>query len=182
MKTIKLLRIELIVIAIGIVIIGCGGKKTDSNSNNMEYLYEDPEEYDIEEETTGDLEIPFTTLPSGNITIPVKINGVTFDMMYDTGASVTMITAAEAKYMYQKGNFTTDDILNYQKFQTANGEISVGLKINLKKVELGEITLRNIEAVVVANQQAPLLLGQTVMREFGNFTVDYDKKVIRFSE
>ena len=36
------------------------------------------------------------------------------------------------------------------------------------------MTLKNIEASVVKNQKAPLLLGQSVLERFGSFTLDND--------
>ena len=42
----------------------------------------------------------------------------------------------------------------------ANGNVSVGTKINLKKVTFGDSELTNVRVSVVRNQKAPLLLGQ----------------------
>lgn len=163
------------------LLISCTGKQKniESESTANEALYQNSSD---EEQTETGMEIPFTTISGGNITIPVKINGMTLEMIYDTGASTTMITKSEANYMYEKGNFLKSDVLNLEFFETASGDISAGYKINLREVELGDVKLNNIEALVVENQQAPLLLGQSVMRQFGKITVDYDKKVIRFPE
>ena len=62
--------------------------------------------------------------------------------------------------MLRQGQITKDDIVRQQEFQDATGDISVGTIIRLHTVEIGGIVLKNIEANIVDNIQAPLLLGQ----------------------
>ena len=127
--------------------------------------------------------IAYKEMYGNTITIPVKINGLWLDMIYDTGASSTCITLAEAKYLYEKGQLLTDDIIDVQQFQTADGNISAGLRINLRDISIGDnINLHNIEALVVENQRAPLLLGQSVMKKFREISVDRQNGVIKFFE
>jgi clan AA aspartic protease (TIGR02281 family) len=129
----------------------------------------------------GSIEIPYTEIYENTISIPVEINGMKLDMIFDTGASSTLITLAEARYLYQKRALIDDDIIGNVNFQNANGEISVGLKINLRRVVIGdEIYLRNIEALVVDNQEAPLLLGQSVMQNFSEISIDRYNHVVKF--
>jgi len=40
-------------------------------------------------------------------------------------------------------------------------------------VTIGGITVHNVKASVSESQEAPLLLGQTVLSRFGTVTVDY---------
>ena len=63
----------------------------------------------------------------------------------------------------------------------ANGEINVGTVINLKKVQFGELELDNVRASVVRNQQAPLLLGQSVLGRLGKIEIDNSKNVLKIS-
>jgi predicted aspartyl protease len=71
------------------------------------------------------------------------------------------------------------DIEGTQRFSTADGNISEGTIINLNKVEFGGISLTNIKASVVNSQQAPLLLGQSVLKKLGRYEIDNDRKVIK---
>ena len=66
--------------------------------------------------------------------------------------------------------------MGQQQFQDATGRVSVGTVINLKTVEIGGIVLHDVEATVVDNIQAPLLLGQTALAKFGKISIDYDNK------
>ena len=52
-------------------------------------------------------------------------------------------------------------------------DISTGTVINLREVKLGNYTIRNVEASVVDNLEAPLLLGQSALNRFGKIEVDY---------
>lgn len=163
----------------------CSGCSSNS-SNDTSYLdatsvtFDDTESY-----TTFDnsINVPYTEMYGNTITVPVKINGLSLDMIFDTGASSTCITLAEAQYLYDKGELTENDVLDLQQFQTADGKISVGLKVILRNVSIGdEINLHDIEALVVQNQEAPLLLGQSVMKQFREISVDRANGVIKFFE
>ena len=61
----------------------------------------------------------------------------------------------------------------------ANGNVSVGTVINLKDVDFGGQKLNNVRASVVRNQQAPLLLGQSVLGRLGRIEIDNQRKVLK---
>ena len=82
--------------------------------------------------------------------------------------------------MLKNGYLTESDFMGKQNFVTATGEIHEGTIINLREVRVGDIVLTNIKASVVKNQNAPLLLGQSVFRRFGKVEVDNNSSVIRF--
>jgi len=42
----------------------------------------------------------------------------------------------------------------------------------LREIKIGDSVLHNVEASVTHNQQAPLLLGQSVLERFGTVTID----------
>ncbi|MEP7197107.1 MAG: retropepsin-like aspartic protease [Saprospiraceae bacterium] len=178
----------LIGITLILLLSGCNGCSSNSGSTTS-YLDESPEYSDdakySEVITTAiedsSIRISYTEMHGNTITIPVKINGMTLDMIFDTGASSTCITRAEAQYLYEKGTLTENDIVDVQQFQTADGNITVGLRIVLRDITIGDkISLHNIEAIVVQNQQAPLLLGQSVMKQFREISVDREHSVIKF--
>jgi len=186
-------KFHLIVILLASLLLsGCSGCSSKSGGDTS-YLdvsdnsdYANYEEYTEEPSTTNDdnsIKISYTERSGNTITIPVKINGMRLDMIFDTGASSTCITLAEAEYLYSKGNLSKDDIINFEQYQTADGNISVGLRINLREVIIGDkLLLKNIEALVVENQQAPLLLGQSVLKQFREISVDRENRVVKFFE
>ncbi len=113
--------------------------------------------------------------------VPIVVNGLDLKFIFDTGASSICISAAEAAVMARQGKITEDDILGQQQFQDATGGFSVGTIIRLHSVEIGGIILHNVEANVVDNIQAPLLLGQTALKKFGKVTIDYNNNTIEFN-
>lgn len=117
---------------------------------------------------------------SGVMFIPVEINGIPMDFIFDTGASAVSMSLTEALFLYKQGKLTDDDILGSEQFQDATGGISVGTVINLRSVVIGDREVTNVRASVVENQQAPLLLGQTVLENFGKVTIDYTNNYITF--
>ena len=83
--------------------------------------------------------------------------------------------------MVRQGKITEDDILGQQQFQDATGGISVGTIVRLRTVNIGGVVLHNVEANVVDNIQAPLLLGQTALSKFGKVTIDFNNNTIEFN-
>jgi aspartyl protease family protein len=62
----------------------------------------------------------------------------------------------------------------------ANGDISVGSLIILREVQIGNKVLHDVQATVMANQNAPLLMGQSALEKFGRISIDYEKGEISF--
>jgi clan AA aspartic protease (TIGR02281 family) len=113
--------------------------------------------------------------------VPVKINDVELQFIFDTGASSICISVVEAVMLYRQGTLSDGDILGNEQFQDATGTISQGMSINLKSVKIGGKELNNIRATVVGNEVAPLLLGQSVLSQFGSYTIDNNKNEIVFN-
>ena len=113
--------------------------------------------------------------------VPITVNGLNLDFIFDTGASSISLSSAEAMVMLRQGQITQDDIVGQQHFQDATGGVSVGTIVLLRTVQIGDITLENVEASIVDNIQAPLLLGQTALAKFGKVTIDYNHNTLEFN-
>lgn len=117
-------------------------------------------------------EIPLRKKTGGTYEIPCSINGLPLKFILDTGASDVTLSSVEADFMLKNEYLSSKDFRGNRKYLTASGNICDGAVICLKEVRVGEVTLKNIEASVVKNQQAPLLLGQSVLERFGTITID----------
>lgn len=117
---------------------------------------------------------------SGVYKIPVFINGVPMDFIFDTGAGLISISNVEASYLYKQGKLTDEDIIGTSDFIDANGNVSAGGIIRLKEVTISNRTIYNINANVVNNSKAPLLFGQSALEKFGNISIDYKNSTITF--
>ncbi|MBE7169920.1 MAG: retroviral-like aspartic protease family protein [Williamsia sp.] len=120
------------------------------------------------------------TKESGVYKIPVQINGVPMDFIFDTGAGLISISNVEASYLYKQGKLTDDDVIGTSDFIDANGNVSAGGIIRLKEVTISNRTIYNINANVVNNSKAPLLFGQSALEKFGNISIDYKNNTITF--
>lgn len=113
--------------------------------------------------------------------VPIEVNGLNLRFIFDTGASSILLSSAEAMVMYRQGLISDDDILGSSQMQDASGGISTGVVVNLRTVKIGDVMLHNVQAAVVDNIQAPLLLGQTALSKFGKVSLDYNHGYIEFN-
>lgn len=120
------------------------------------------------------------TKESGVYKVPIEINGSSMNFIFDTGASDITISDVEAMFLYKQGKLLKEDVLGSQQYQIADGSIAVGTIINLRTVKLGNRILKNVKASIVHNNEAPLLLGQSALAQFGKVSIDYDKNEISF--
>lgn len=114
-------------------------------------------------------------------TIPVEVNGVTMNFIFDTGASDITISSVEAAFLIKQGSISSEDVIGEQIYQTADGSINVGLKIRLRTVKIGPSELKNVEASIIDNDRAPLLLGQSALQRFGSFSIDNTNHQVIFN-
>ncbi len=126
------------------------------------------------------VEVPFSRV--GGVTkVKCEINGLPLHFIFDTGASDVTISAVEATFMFKNEYLTKADVVGSAAYMDANGDISVGTVLNLKKVTFGGLELTNVRASVVGNDKAPLLLGQTVLNRLGKIEIDYDRSVLKIT-
>lgn len=64
----------------------------------------------------------------------------------------------------------------------ANGNVSEGTIVNLREVDFGGERLSNVRASVVRNQQAPLLLGQSVLGRLGKIEIDNQNCMLKIKK
>ncbi len=159
----------------------CNDKKEEATQLISPYADDDELALTVELPDDDIVEVPYKEVANLRI-INVTLNDrIKKDMIFDTGASYTQITAKEANYLYSEGVLTLDDIEGSEQFGDANGNITVNMVVNLKKIVLADkLAITNVKATVVDNMDAPLLLGQTVLKALPEYTVDNSNDVIRF--
>ena len=137
----------------------------------------DAEEKAYEELT---MEVPFTK--DGDMCmVKCTINNLPLHFIFDTGASSISISDVEATFMMKNGYLSRKDVVGKQHFMTADGSVSEGTVLNLRNVNFGGLTLDNVQASVVKNQRAPLLLGQSVMQKLGRIEIDNEHRVLKIT-
>lgn len=112
--------------------------------------------------------------------IPVRINGQELEFIFDTGCSGVSLSLVEAQLLMKQGKLTEDDVLRESYMTIADGSQVPVYIVNLRSVEVAGVVLHDVEASISISQEAPILLGQSVMARFGSFTMDYDKSTVTF--
>ena len=124
---------------------------------------------------------------SGLIQIEALINGVPFNMWWDTGASITTISALEFVNLIKGDVISEDDAMENIQTRNANGSVSTcGMfmcrEFKIRTTDGSEFVLDNVEVAVSDNVGSPLLIGQNVMRRLPNAHVLDFEGVIEFKE
>lgn len=114
----------------------------------------------------------------GTFSIDCKINNLPLRFIFDTGASDVNISMTEALFMFKNGYLDKDDVIGKDYYQIANGDITEGTIINIKKLEFGNFTLYNVKASISHELKAPLLLGQSALSKLGKIVIDYEKSTL----
>lgn len=164
----KSISFYLYAIIISLVLASCDAPKTPP--------------VDLTRKSSSAIVVPFNIL-GGVKTIPVKINGVTMDMIFDTGCSGISISLHEVQTLWKNGRISDSDIRGTTYSVLANGTVEENVVILLHEVEIGGengVVLNNVEANVVLNMDAPLLLGNIVTDEVASVEVDNNEQVIKF--
>lgn len=117
------------------------------------------------------MEIPFQK-DGDMLKVKCDINGLPLHFIFDTGCSDVSISQVEANFMMKNDYLSSADVVGQASFKDANGNVSVGTLLNLKKVRIGDIELNNVRASVVKNLKAPLLLGQSILGRLGKIEID----------
>lgn len=168
---------------IGYLMISCGGNQKPSERTNV---WDDTEVEEIEL-STEKVCVPFKRTTSELAEIKVSLNGVPFNMWWDTGASMTCISALELQKLAKEGKIDLDDYQGSILTKIADGSTSEALVFNIKEIYIPGIdnqylVLRDIDAAVSASANAPLLIGQNVIQNLPKHTFDEVKGLIIFDK
>jgi len=118
--------------------------------------------------------------PSGGVfTIPCVVNGLKMNFIFDTGASNVCLSLTEALFMYKNGILTDTDIIGKTQSQIADGSIVENTEVILHSIDVGGILITDVKALVSSNLDAPLLLGQSVIKKLGAFEIKGDSLIIK---
>ena len=133
--------------------------------------------------TSGTIDVPFK-LESGVKYVQVKINGLSTDMIFDTGCSMTLISMLEAQQLVKRGLLSPEDFQGTARASIADGSIVEDAIFNIKTLELTDgqrtIICRNVPTQVSSNTEAPVLLGNGVLDRVASYTIDNEARVIKF--
>lgn len=161
-----------------LISISCGGgkKKKKVHIPYVNYSTEVVSDF-------GTINVPYK-LEGGVKYVSVKINGLSTDMIFDTGCSMTLISMLEAQQLIKRGLLSEDDFLGTAQASIADGSVVEDAIFNIKTLELTDgsqtIVCHDVLTQVSSNAEAPVLLGNGVLDRVASYTIDNEQKVIRF--
>ncbi|ACU62787.1 retropepsin-like aspartic protease [Chitinophaga pinensis] len=121
-------------------------------------------------------EIPFSLLPSGHILVKAKVDGLDGNFIFDTGAGITVFT----KTFFDKLKQVTREDGGYTGFRATGERLDIAL-FRVKSFEFGSLKKTDEEiSYVDANLGGIDGIISLKLVESLPFTIDFDKKVIRF--
>lgn len=174
MKTIKLICLIIVTVSI----TACGNRH---RFNLNDYVENDIEDlaYTI---SNNQVRVPYKQA-GGVKYVQCLINGtILADMILDSGCSSNLISIDEAKYLLAKGYLSESDYLGSSQSQIADGSIVENMVFNIKSIVIADkIECSNVEVVVSANANAPLLLGNEILDRMPKYTVDNEHQEIVFT-
>lgn len=138
--------------------------------------------YNLDNKAKSSISIPYEEM-GGVKVIPVKVNGVTMNMIYDTGCSGLHMSLNEVQTLAKNGKISNEDILDAEFSTIADGSIVQNGTLNIKEIVIGGkdgLILHNVKASVSLNQEAPVLLGNAVLDKLASVEVDNVEKTINF--
>lgn len=113
------------------------------------------------EHAAGSSTVTLSTDARGQFVTSGAVNGRPVNLLVDTGANLTALSRAEATRIgidYSGGRPATA--------QTPNGVVH-GWRVSLGSVRVGDVTVRDVEAIVIDNDTMPVgLLGMSFLAHF----------------
>ncbi len=114
----------------------------------------------------------------GVFTTPCIVNGLKLRFIFDTGATSVSISLSEALFMLKNGYLDEKDLHGSSYSQIANGKLIENTTISIRELEIGGIKLQNIQAIIIHELSAPLLLGQSAIQKLGKIQMEGNELVI----
>jgi clan AA aspartic protease (TIGR02281 family) len=121
------------------------------------------------------IEVPFQTI-GNNLVVMAEVNGHECPMYFDTGAGINLFDMRT----FQRLGLSIPSDAQMMMVGGVGGSVP-GYVFNVNQLRLGAIQKNNMSICVVSTGGPPLpLLGQPFLKD-RRFTIDNDKKVIRFA-
>ena len=115
----------------------------------------------------------------GVYTLPVELNEVLkIDFIFDSGASDVSITPDVALTLIKAGTIKEQDWLQGAVYRFADGSTAKSKRFKLRSLKIGDRIIKNVSCSISNSIDAPMLLGQSVMKQFGKYTFDNKKQVL----
>lgn len=122
--------------------------------------------------------VKYTLAPkSGLITAPCIINGYTLPFVYDPKLAA-QISVEETLKLLSNGAIGKEDFQGNPEEILANGTVANRAMLIIKDFTIANTTIHNVMFMVNTQLAYPLVIGNSVMNEFGNYSIDTQQQQI----
>lgn len=179
-----MMKKTLLLAAIAILLISCGGRQQPTPRPNV---WSD-EETCVNTKLSGDkVRVPFRRTASGLAEVQVSINGEPFNMYWDTGASITSISSLELAKLIKQSKISQSDYIDSVQMSFADGSSTTEYVFHINEIYIqGKdnqyLRLTDVAAVVSDNIDAPLLIGQNVISSLPKHSFNESTQEIEFTK
>jgi clan AA aspartic protease (TIGR02281 family) len=118
----------------------------------------------------------------GTFAVPVLINNrITLNFTIDSGAADVSVPADVFSTLIRAGTVVKSDLIGAQVYQLADGSERRAQRFRLRSLRIGSLELREVIASV-APPAGSLLLGQSFLSRFRNWSIDNQRQVLLINE
>lgn len=173
---------RLFVIIISLLLISCGGNPNGYDPNML------TDSLQTNVTTLNTFKINFKKTDSNLKTVHIKLNDANgYDALFDTGCSGMLISSLELVNLIKSGTISESDYVGVANSVIADGTVIENAVYNIREVSFIDTdgtshTIRDVQATVVDNPQAEILIGSAVIDNLcrKSYTVDLSNKLIIF--
>ncbi len=124
--------------------------------------------------------LKYTVTPkTGFITAPCIINGYTVQFTFDSKLA-PQISVEEALKLLSTGAIGKEDFLGNPDEILADGTIANRAILVIKELTIANVTVNDVEFMVNSNLGYPLIIGNSILSLFGEYTIDNAQQQIIF--
>lgn len=124
--------------------------------------------------------LKYTAAPkTGFVMADCIINGYTVQFTFDAKL-IPQISVNEALKLLSSRAISKEDFVGNPDEILADGTIANRSKLIIKELTIADVTLKNVEFTVITNLTYPLVFGNSIFSQIGEYTIDTKQQQIIF--
>ncbi len=124
--------------------------------------------------------VKYTENQDKSYTFTAIVNGLTLEITLSDDATGLSFSTEQALKLLKAGAIGKTDFAGDPEKILANSTIVDNAAFNVAEINLANKSAFDLEAIVLQKQKAGVLMNQSVLKKFGKFTIDKEKKQIIF--
>ncbi len=124
--------------------------------------------------------VTFSPGKEGKFTSTCYMNGTTMNFIFDPSEKEFYISDAEALNLLKDGVIDKTDFQGDASKIIGEGTISDKAVFKVKEIRIGKNVVKDLQ-VTVNRKVFGVVFGESILKRFGEYTIDNDKKIIQFN-